>query len=736
MALKDFDFKQFLLQRGELLGLGVAVLLAAVLLLWGSKGFLAGSPGKTAQSIQTKKQEAERRLTDSKPPDKLAQVQPELLQSLNVERIDPQRYELVSSFITTTPQEDTKRRNPEVLRPKEFTVRVFRAPYLIYQLSKDERYITVVLGEAIQGNLPQGPGLGGRLNMGGPGMRGFGPGGGDDSGGSPDIPGGGGDPGESYGPAQQPGGGYKRETRQMEVARIVSNANAKFAEQIAPYHVAVVSAAFPYKEQLENFRRALARKYTLNDLLAWIANGDVPFQFVGFDIQRRVTQPNGRIKDHTEKDEGWKDFNDDFKGSVTYLFRRTPRLEEEDPRLLQTYNLIVDGLVMRRPALARGAKHPTKEDEIPSLKKTMEDLDKAIKERNRPIRTPVSRQQRKDFNPFSFNPLIDPSADPNVQPGAGPGDLSTGAGAIGVRLQPGGIADIGKAGDPSKTQQEEPLIPEHVLLRFLDLTVQPGHSYEYRIRVKMANPNYGKGDAVAYSKLAKEKELVAPEWAGTAGQPARVPEDQFYYAVDEKPSSREGWPYVMGDRELATREKVPVQIHKWLPNLPRDRDLPVANWILMERLLVHRGETIGRVEGVEVPVWDLLQDTDALAASKKGARTPQRVPVDFTVRSRTSSGAAVLVDFEGGDLPSQKIGGRQVPRDHAAVQLLILSPDGRLIARNSHDDTQDEARVEVHKSWRQWLTDVRAGRKTSGTKLFNDAGLPRGGPGGPGGPGK
>lgn len=742
MAMKDFDFKQFLLQRGELLGLGVAVLLAAVLLLWGSKGFLAGSPGKTAQEILSKKQQAEQQLDSSTPPPDLAQVPSGLLRSVEVTAIDPQHYQLASTFITTTPQEDTKRRNPEVLRPKDFTVKYMRAPYLVYEISKDGTMITVLQGEGISGNA-QGGALGPRLGMGGPGGR-FGPPGGDD-GGSPDMggPGGGGDLGQggpagAYGTAPIPGA-YNRKSVQMEISKIGNNLNAKFAEQIAPYRVAMVSAAFPYKEQLENFRRALLRKGTMNDLLAGIASGQVPFQFVGFDIQRRVTLPNGRIKDFSDKDDGWKDFNDDFRGSYVYLFRRTPRLEEEDPKLLG-YNLILDGLVMRRPALARGAKHPAAETEIPSIKKTIEDLEKAIKERNRPIQTAKSRYQRdsKDFNPFSTNPLGDGPADPNQQPGgAAGGELGTGGpGKPGpMMLQPGGGGDPGKGGEGIRMTQEEPLIPEYVLLRFLDLTVLPGHSYEYRIRVKMANPNFNRTDAVAYGKLAKEKELVAPEWAGTVGQPVRVPEDQFFYAVDEKPAGRE-WPYVIGDREPATNEKVPVQVHQWLPYLPGDRGHPVANWVLAERLLVHRGESIGRNEGVEVPVWDYVQETDALAASKKGARTPQRVPLDFTVRSRASSGAAMLVDFEGGDLPSKKVGGRQLPRDLAPVQLLIMAPDGRLIARNSADDVQDPERIEVHKNWRQWITDVRFGRKTSGTKLFNDSGLPRGGPGGGAGPGK
>jgi hypothetical protein len=276
-------------------------------------------------------------------------------------------------------------------------------------------------------------------------------------------------------------------------------------------------------------------------------------------------------------------------------------------------------------------------------------------------------------------------------------------------------------------------MPEHVLVRFLDLTVRPGHAYEYRIRVKMANPNYGKKGEVAFSKLAKEKELVAPEWSGTEGKPVRVPDSQFFYAVDEKPSGRD-WPELIGDtyRQPANKERAAIQVHRWLPTLPGDKDQPVGNWVLLERALVHRGETIGRGENVEVPVWSMAQEADVLAAPLRGVRSQQRVPIDFRIHPRDAVTPAVLVDIDGGQIDSQKVKDRQLPSDRAPVQLLVLAPDGKLIARNSHDDMQDETRQEIHRNWRQWIQDARQGRKTTGTKLFNEGGLPRGGPGKPG----
>lgn len=730
MSLKDFDFKQFLLQRGELVGLGIAAFLGLVLVLMGSKGFLAGSPGRTASDIQAKSQEADQRINTSTPPADIEQVSPNLLTELVVTPVDPERFALASNLTFTTPVDDIKRRNPEVLSPRDFDVKFLRAAYHGYFLDKDENSIYVVVGENVNGG--NQPGLsnpflgGGRGGMG----RGVGPAGGDDPGDSPDAGGGTGVGG--VGPGGELGGGggagmmgkppapLKRKVVQMELKKIQLNKDAKFAEQIYPYQVAVVSAAFPYRQQLENFRKALVRKGTMNELYAAIASGKVPFQFAGFEIQRRVTLPSGRIEGFSEKDQGWKDFDKDFQDHFIWLLRRTPRFEEEDLKFRQL-GIIQEGLSVPRPALARGAKYPTKELEIPSLKKSMEDLERAVKERNRPPQLPPNRftKDKKDLNIFSANPWGD-VPDPNKGMAGPAGELGVGPGG----QPPRGVISP-ESGLPTGAVQEEPLIPEYVLVRFLDLTVRPGYSYEYRIRVKMANPNFNQQGVVAFSKLAKEKELVATEWSGTEGKPARVPDSQFFYAVDEKPDPARGWRDVVGDRELPLRS-TPVQVHQWLPTLPRDRELSVANWVVLERALVHRGETVGRLEPVEVPVWNYEQETDALAVSARN-RT-QKVEVDFRVRA---SSPAVLVDFEGGRLAGHKVGGRQLPADDAPVELLVMAPDGRLIARNSLDDAKDAARTDVHKGWRQWIQDARAGRKT-GDKMFNDRGLPRG-PGAGGG---
>jgi hypothetical protein len=40
----------------------------------------------------------------------------------------------------------------------------------------------------------------------------------------------------------------------------------------------------------------------------------------------------------------------------------------------------------------------------------------------------------------------------------------------------------------------------------IDVTVQPRHSYQYRLRVRLANPNYGRKD-VAAPELARDPEI-------------------------------------------------------------------------------------------------------------------------------------------------------------------------------------------------------------------------------------
>src|SRR5262249_33800613 len=58
---------------------------------------------------------------------------------------------------------------------------------------------------------------------------------------------------------------------------------------------------------------------------------------------------------------------------------------------------------------------------------------------------------------------------------------------------------------------EKLIVPEYCLVRVIDVTVKPGESYQYRLRVRVANPNF-KRDDVAEPKFAEGKELPSTKW--------------------------------------------------------------------------------------------------------------------------------------------------------------------------------------------------------------------------------
>jgi hypothetical protein len=59
---------------------------------------------------------------------------------------------------------------------------------------------------------------------------------------------------------------------------------------------------------------------------------------------------------------------------------------------------------------------------------------------------------------------------------------------------------------PAPAPEKEPVLPDHCLIRVLDASVKPGESYQYRIRVRMANPNHGRRD-VSNPRDAQDTQL-------------------------------------------------------------------------------------------------------------------------------------------------------------------------------------------------------------------------------------
>ncbi|MEI7683784.1 MAG: hypothetical protein WCL32_02070, partial [Planctomycetota bacterium] len=211
-----------------------------------------------------------------------------------------------------------------------------------------------------------------------------------------------------------------------------------------------------------------------------------------------------------------------------------------------------------------------------------------------------------------------------------------------------------------------------------------------------------------------------------------IPDEYFLYAVDQKPDN----PKIQGgsDDKDARPDQAAIQVHRWM-KASGDSETGVENvigdWVIAERLLVHRGDPVGRIVNVEVPVWDktiakyALGNTLVVAGKKKAIVQPPKglgkfappkkekdemnvesvstgIPIDFA----ETAPPAVLIDFDGGK-KVVTMDGKSI-RDDSASNLLILKADGRLIVRNNRTDSDPDSDESKDRQSRveEWKTKV------------------------------
>lgn len=267
--------------------------------------------------------------------------------------------------------------------------------------------------------------------------------------------------------------------------------------------------------------------------------------------------------------------------------------------------------------------------------------------------------------------------------------------------------------------------PYDAVIRFIDPDVKPGKTYKYSIQVRIANPNYGKKNDVAFAALADVKELkpAAPVETPTIS----IPDEYFLFAIDQKPDN----PKVVNgsDDKDAKNDQVAVQIHRWVDvtgDRAADIEHVVGDWAIAERILLQRGDPVGRMVNVEIPVWDKKLGNYALGSSlaiegkkagiklppkglgrppiakkedKEGAAVDQAasgIPVDFA----DTAPPPVLIDFDGGKKTQTFPGDFRPTTDSSASSLLILRADGKLIVRNTRDDSDPAAESYINRQKR------------------------------------
>lgn len=613
-------------------------------------------------------------------------------------------------------------------------------------------------------------------------------------------------------------GGDKGGAGGMKIGGAAQGGNlSNIAKNVRPTRMVVVSAIFPMRDQLEEYRNAL-RYASVEELLSHRDELPKP---IGLDVQRSEALPGGKWTPYAPLFSVDKNGKPIAKSPVIKDMMRRMLVDEDEPQLAAQY--IFPGLVTPMPKLAnaeyakldlkgfdvkaqvaaadgegpmrggpmgfqpKGPAMPGKGPAMPGKKGAMvgEQMGGAaaagagantiLREESWSKLAPELKAKFDErFN--VFDPLAQVTAAPDKkgkmainakglgQDGGAGGvfgwDLILGNAAAGGGGFPG---PMGGAANPMRGEVEMADVEggakagpaslnvtlNDALVRFFDPTVEPGKTYCYIVRVRMANPNYTKRADVEFQALADKRELdwmPVPNPQGWVVSPAiTIPGDYFFYATDQTPEVKIKGGADSNAAPNANPNTTPIQVHRWLGKVPDPRsgtDWLTADWAIAERLYTRRGEPIGRHEVlIEMGTWNMQQQMFEIGVSGRAARAlpkaPQPnkaepiatgIPVDLVTVP-----PALVVDFDGGRKTNfeRRDRSKEFMEDFSAVELLVLMPDGRLVLRNSRidSDTEMPAGAERHDRfvfWRDRIASLRQNRAAAGAGVEDGPMMPGG----------
>jgi hypothetical protein len=232
------------------------------------------------------------------------------------------------------------------------------------------------------------------------------------------------------------------------------------AEQALPLRMAIVNASFPYKAQLEEFRNKLklgSFSEVLNDATASPEDQNVgvnAFRFLGMNVERRKKTADGKWEE-------WKPL--DIRGNYLPFATSTDfRFEPEDPSIA---DFIVNGLMMPKLSLVK-------------IKSQVEESARKDKDK---LKQSKPRTKQDTFDVFSPAPVATGAA--GEGPGMSPPTFNP-SGTVGA----GGFVPGAPAMMPGLVQGQDVEPAVHNLVRFIDVDIQPGETYEYRVQIRMGMP--------------------------------------------------------------------------------------------------------------------------------------------------------------------------------------------------------------------------------------------------------
>ncbi|HYV37103.1 MAG TPA: hypothetical protein VE988_15460, partial [Gemmataceae bacterium] len=470
----------------------------------------------------------------------------------------------------------------------------------------------------------------------------------------------------------------------------------------------VISATFSYAEQAELYRKAL-RLDKIEDLYG---KGYAP-TFEGMNIERRkYNAKEGKWEEKWETLYMWDP--DAEKLTVAPWLEKFWKTAVVDDGQGDLYRDVIHGMsVTPLPKLTDGT--PYRAVELPGI---------ANRQKQAPPIPPKDKKDEQpqaksgpDYRPLGKQPL---RLHPKASDKAATTDNFSFADLADVNLKDQLVGKINWfspygsfTDDPSKafktdlpagfkTPEEEakekdytynfksrmyPPTNDKALVRFFDVDVAPGAAYQYKVQLRFANPNYKQNvKLLAHSGLAEQKELLS-DWHERPPIVVVIPTteaDYRFYITHQVGESKYFVSKATQGKQLIDFSKnagdnsVPFQVFKFVDIVAGQE---VADWVVAERLLVARGEPIGRECELEVAYWQKLRTTRESAGGPKGLKVDMRV-----------NPAVVLLDFTGGHGQTFKSpAGVPLGSADSEFQALLLMPDMTMKVRNSRDDYDEKS---------------------------------------------
>ncbi len=404
---------------------------------------------------------------------------------------------------------------------------------------------------------------------------------------------------------------------------------------------------------------------------------EVPL-FRGIVVQRQILSADGK-----NVESAWADF--DYVGTYAYTIdRRLYQIAKDDAGLQYVSLHPAHRLAMPLPYLMM-QKYP--DLRLPSLAAAIKRL--------QDLRKPPPVQKAPSQFSGEGN-IFDRS---NTGSGGAAGQPNIGADGI---MPKAGVPD---KEDPNAVATFEDK-PDQVLVRFIDNDIVPGKLYQYRIKVRMQNPNWvgnkdkkgnvphkEKYDLVSRPSDADVEMLEGP-WVPMETT-VSVPREEYLFAADPMPDPKD-----LKKSQALKNGQGMLQVQRWLPvaSVGSYKE-PVGDWVIAD-VVATRGTYLGGKQFVNLPLWAsefnryILRD----APPEKGKKEPRH---GVTMDPTRPGPVYVVAEIDGGPR-DMKTAGRTISEETAA-EVLLIDENGGLQVRSSYADRSDSGRAEREKTWREWI---------------------------------